>query len=64
MIAVPELGGPGELAELVNQANMQCVSPTERLSNHVYYYDRDLRKLTLATDVLEQGDIVLELPLV
>ena len=64
VIAVPELGGPGELAELVNQANMQCVSPTERLSNHVYYYDRDLRKLTLATDVLEQGDIVLELPLV
>lgn len=65
VIAVPtELGDPGELAELVNQANMQCVSPTERLSNHVYYYDRDLRKLTLATDVLEQGDIVLELPLV
>lgn len=65
VIAVPtELGGPGELAELVDQANMQCVSPTERLSNHVYYYDRDLRKLTLATDVLEPGDIVLELPLV
>mgnify|MGYP004512207321 CR=1 FL=1 len=65
VIAVPtELGGPGELAELVNQANMQCVSPTERLSNHVYYYDRDLRKLTLAADVLEQGDNVFELPLV
>ena len=65
VIAMPtELGGPEELAELVKQANMQCVSPIERLSNHVYYYDRDLRKLTIATDVLELGDIVVELPLV
>ena len=29
---------------------MQEVSLDERLSNQVYHYDKDLRKLTLATD--------------
>ena len=29
---------------------MQEVALEERLSNQVYHYDKDLRKLTLATD--------------
>ena len=29
---------------------MQKVALEERLSNQVYHYDKDLRKLTLATD--------------
>ena len=32
------------------QVNMQKVALEERLSNQVYHYDKDLRKLTLATD--------------
>ncbi len=50
-IAVPaELGEPNELAEMVNEINMDQVSLEERLSNQVYHYDKDTRKLTLATD--------------
>lgn len=49
-IAVPASGDPYELAEMVNEINMSQVSIDERLSNQVYHYDKDLRKLTLATD--------------
>lgn len=45
-----EMGEPEELAQMVAGVNMNTVSPNERLSNQVYHYDRDLRKLTLATD--------------
>ena len=41
---------PNELAEMVSEINMAQVSLNDRLSNQVYHYDRDLRKLTLATD--------------
>lgn len=50
-IAVPaNLGDPYELAEMVNEINMSAVALEDRLSNQVYHYDKDLRKLTLATD--------------
>jgi hypothetical protein len=45
-----DLGDPEELAQMVVEVNMQEVSLDERLSNQVYHYDKDLRKLTLATD--------------
>lgn len=41
---------PLELAQMVAQINMEQVELTDRLSNQVYYYSRDLRKVTLATD--------------
>lgn len=41
---------PGELAEMVSKINMWQVALEERLSNQVYYYDKDLRKLSLATN--------------
>jgi hypothetical protein len=43
-------GMPEELAQMVAEVNMQKVALEERLSNQVYHYDKDLRKLTLATD--------------
>lgn len=51
VLAVPAfLGEPNELAEMVAEVNMTQVSLEERLSNQVYLYDKDLRKLSLATD--------------
>lgn len=44
------LGDPYELAAMVNEINMSEVALDERLSNQVYHYNKDLRKLTLATD--------------
>ena len=41
---------PYELAEMVRDINMGEVELNERLSNQVYHYDKDLRKLSLATD--------------
>ena len=45
-----DLGDPNELAQMVAEINMDQVSLEERLSNQVYHYDKDLRKLSLATD--------------
>ena len=45
-----DMGNPEELAQMVAEINMQEVSLSERLSNQVYHYDKDLRKLSLATD--------------
>lgn len=45
-----DTGSPEVLAQMVAEGNMQEVSLNERLSNQVYHYDKDLRKLTLATD--------------
>lgn len=45
-----DMGDPETLAQMVNEINMDQVSLDERLSNQVYHYDKDLRKLTLATD--------------
>lgn len=41
---------PEELAQMVSEVNMGQVELGERLSNQVYYYDKELRKLSLATD--------------
>ncbi len=53
------------LAQMVVEVNMQEVSLDERLSNQVYHYDKDLRKLTLATDTPNKrlDGIVAEPPL-
>jgi hypothetical protein len=44
------MGDPNELAQMVAEINMDQVALDERLSNQVYHYDKDLRKLSLATD--------------
>ena len=44
------MGDPNELAEMVNEINMDQVALEDRLSNQVYHYDKDARRLTLATD--------------
>lgn len=45
-----KMGEPEELAQMVADINMDQVDLSERLSNQVYHYDKDLRKITLATD--------------
>lgn len=45
-----DMGDSNELAQMVAEINMDQVSLDERLSNQVYHYDKDLRKLSLATD--------------
>lgn len=44
------MGDPYEYAGMVAEINLTQVNLDERLSNQVYRYDKDLRKLTLATD--------------
>lgn len=43
-------GDPYYLAQMVADINATEVNLSERLSNQVYLYDRDLRKVSLATD--------------
>lgn len=43
-------GEPNKLAQMVEEINRNEVILEERLSNQVYHYDKDLRKLSLATD--------------
>ena len=67
VIAVPaSMGNPNELAEMVSEINMNQVALEERLSNQVYHYDKDLRKLSLATNTpnLRLDGIVAEPPMV
>ena len=67
LIAVSaEMGDPYELAEMVSEINMDQVALEERLSNQVYHYDKDLRKLSLATDTPNKrlDGIVAEPPMV
>ena len=61
-----ELGDPNELAQMVAEINMDQVDLSERLSNQVYHYDKDLRKLSLATDTPNKrlDGIVSEPPMV
>lgn len=61
-----DMGNPNELAEMFSEVNMSVVSIGDRLSNQVYYYDKDLRKVTLATDTPNKrlDGIVSEAPLV
>lgn len=42
---------PEVLADMVQEINMENVRLEERLSNNVYHYDKELRKVTMATDV-------------
>lgn len=44
------MGNPDELAQMVNEVNMNNILLEERLSNQVYHYDKELHKLTMATD--------------
>lgn len=67
VIAVPAtMGDPNELAQMVAEINMDQVSLEERLSNQVYHYDKDLRKLSLATDTPNKrlDGIVAEPPMI
>ena len=43
------MGDPNELAQMVAEINMDQVALIE-LSNQVYHYDKDLRKISLATN--------------
>mgnify|MGYP007067131127 CR=1 FL=1 len=45
-----DMGDPNELAQMVSEINMDQVALCDRLSNQVYHYDKDLRKLSLATN--------------
>ncbi|MDE6435016.1 MAG: hypothetical protein K2L07_12400 [Lachnospiraceae bacterium] len=42
---------PEVLADRVQEINRNHIRLEERLSNNVYHYDKDLRKVTMATDV-------------
>lgn len=44
-------GEPEMLADMVQVINREKVRLEDRLSNNVYHYDKDLRKVTMATDV-------------
>ena len=54
VIAAPAMGNPYELAQVVAQINAHDVNLDERLSNQVYHYDKDLRKISLATSTEHQ----------
>lgn len=61
-----DMGEPYELAQMVSEINMDQVALEERLSNQVYHYDKDLRKVSLATDTPNKrlDGIVAEPPMV
>ncbi len=61
-----DMGEPYELAQMVLEINMAQVALEERLSNQVYHYDKDLRKVSLATDTPNKrlDGIVAEPPMV
>lgn len=61
-----DMGDPNELAAMVADINMDQVALEERLSNQVYHYDKELRKVTLATDTPNKrlDGIVSEAPMV
>lgn len=61
-----DMGNPNELAAMVAEINMDQVAIDERLSNQVYHYDKDLRKVSLATDTPNKylNGIVAEAPMV
>jgi hypothetical protein len=48
------MGDPNNLAQMVAEVNMDQVALDERLSNQVYHYDKDLRKISLATDTVHK----------
>lgn len=46
-----KIGPPEELLQMVNEVNMSAVELKDRLSNNVYHYDKELRKVSLVTDI-------------
>lgn len=69
VIAIPAGQAEGEvaeLAEMVHDVNMGAVDLEERLSNSVYQYDRNTRKVTLAAESPEKrlDSSEMELPLI
>ena len=50
LIATRAYGNGNEVASMVATINQESILPEERLSNQVYFYDRNLRKIFLATD--------------
>ena len=48
-------GDPCELAQMVAEINAEQVATKDRLSNQVYHYNKELRKITLATDTPNKG---------
>lgn len=61
-----EMMDPKELAEMVQSVNAEQVELSERLSNNVYHYDKEQRKVTMATDVPNKrlDGIVAETPMI
>ena len=61
-----DMGDPNEFATMVTEINMAQVALDERLSNQVYHYDKDLRKVSLATDTPNKrlDGIIAEAPMV
>ncbi|MFG6329438.1 MAG: hypothetical protein K1W06_08225 [Lachnospiraceae bacterium] len=52
VLAVPtDMGSPEELAEMVYETNMSSVPLEERLSNNVYHYDGEIRKMSMVTGI-------------
>lgn len=45
-----DFGLPEELSQMVQEVNNEQLDLADRLSNNVYHYDKDLRKISLATD--------------
>jgi len=45
-----ELGDPNELAEMVESINMDQVELKDRLSNQVYFYDKETKQVSLASN--------------
>lgn len=50
IVVATYMGEPDKFAEMVAEINMQEIKLSERLSNQVYYYNKDLRRITLATN--------------
>lgn len=52
VIAVPaDIGSSEILAEMVEEVNLGQVPLNERLSNQVYYYEKEQRRLSMAADI-------------
>lgn len=63
MLAVSTMfGSPESFARMVQDVNMSAVSLEDRLSNNVYFYDKEARTISMATDVPNKklGDVVAE----
>lgn len=54
IVVSASIGRPEDLAQMVAEINGSQVPLEERLSNQVYHYDKELRKLTMATDTVNK----------